>query len=332
MIRNTTHQDDFEKYLDIYEVNPADMQEAFTGYTENEFEDMESLKALRILQYRIDTLRRAFLCSLLALEADGGRPDFSRWRRATNAMSHVAVVMGDWAAKNGNILQEEEEFNLSTPQKEPTTPARERLRTQLRHLTSLSQGIRGLQARMQILREESNRTLDETEDVNDLGRRLMSQYDSVGVDLRNLMQAWETGKASLAHNIERNSRRVSQASSGLLSPVPSLGGRTAVEDGGSPSDALKALNGEGLTHLRTPSTSVSGGSGSDEEVFEAIAIPKRRNTITREERIAKIHEERARQISLRERRETNTSMIRELESVMKLKPKQRMSTGRITPG
>lgn len=178
---------------------------------------------------------------------------------------------------------------------------------------------------MQILREESNKSLEESEEVTELGSSLMAQYESIGADLRALVQAWETGRAALAVNIDRAERRVSQNSNGLRSPVPSLGGLTAVEEGG-PSDALRALNGELVPRSGPPSVS---GSGSDEEIFEAIAIPRQRPMMSREERMAKIQEDRARQASLREQRESTTNMLKELESVINLRP-MRNPGGRIT--
>jgi len=207
---------------------------------------------------------------------------------------------------------------------------------------------------MQILREESSRRVEDSSGDDggapELGASLLAQYDSIGADLRALVQAWETGRAALAANIERQERRVSQASSsgggggGMRSPAPSLGGLTVVEEGcgggggggsgsgsGSPGDALRALNGEGRPRS---SLSMSGestaNSASDEEVFEAIAVPRQRApTSSREERVLKMQEERARQAVLREKREASMNMVKELESVIHLRPK-RLNAQRIT--
>lgn len=214
----------------------------------------------------------------------------------------------------------------------PTTPkaasklVSERLRGQVRKIGALSTGIRSLQAKMALLREESNKTIEESDDLTDLGPNLRAQYESIGEDLRHLTQAWETGKSALASNLDRHERRISLASSGLRSPVSSLGGLTAVDEGGGPADALKALSGE-MTPLSDRS---SMGSPSDEEVFEAIAMPKQRSSLTREERIAKVQEDRVRQAELREKRMSSTNMIRELQSVINLRQPKRGMGGRIT--
>ena len=337
-LRHLINEDDLEKYLDVYEIGPQDVQEAITGFQTDEFDDTESLKALRMWQYRFSVLRKVFLCSLLSLEADGGRADFARWKTAVSHMERVATVAGECAEKINLILQEEEQFILpSTPKRNSTTsPERERIRNQVRKLSSLSSGIRGLQAKMQILREESTKSLEDSDDFAELGQSLLSQYDSIGADLKSLVQAWESGRTSLAMNIERHEQRMSQASSNLRSPTMSLGGFTAVDEStgpGSPSDALRALEG----HIRqgssvsSASPTASAESNSDEEIFEAIAIPRQRTTLTREERIAKMQEDRLRQAATRERRETGMSMIRELESVMKQRPKRMsMPVGRVT--
>ena len=317
-LKQLVQEDDLEKYLDVYEISNPDLQEAAQGCSPSEFDDAESLKALRTLQYRLSTMRRVYLCSLLALEADGGKPDFTRWSTVVNSMLNLARPVGEWSEKFNRVLAEEEQFILPSPSKVAPTPGREKLRNSVRKLSGLSQGIRGLQAKMQVLREETNKSLEDTEDITELGHHLMIQYDSIGADLKSLMQAWEAGKNALALNIDRRERRISQASSGLRSPAPSLGGLTAVDEG-SPSDALRALNGGTLSPQQSAPPS-DQGSTSDDEVFEAIAIPKTRVTMSREERMQKIQDDRARQASLREQRDASTNMLRELESVINLRP------------
>jgi hypothetical protein len=329
-LRRQVQEDDIEKYLDVYEISNPDLQEAALGYNESEFEDVESIKALRAWQYRLSTLRRVYLCSLLALQADGGKADFSRWGTVADSMVLVAAPMGERSEKFNQVLAEEEQFVIPSPNKLQPTPGRENLRNSVRKLSGLSQGIRGLQAKMQVLREETNKSLEDTEEVTELGGHLMVQYDSIGADLRSLIQAWETGRNALALNIERHERRISQASSnGLRSPVPSLGGLTAVDEG-SPSDALRALNGETLSPQQSAPPS-DQGSNSDDEVFEAIAIPKTRVTMSREERMQKMQADRARQASIREQREASNNMLRELESVINLRPhRHTLPAGRVT--
>ena len=99
----------------------------------------------------------------------------------------------------------------------------------------------------------------------------------------------------------------------MTSPTLSLGGTTDVESG-SPSDALKALTGE---------------MSSDDDVSEAVAAPRQRSTLSREERIAKMKENRIAASTLKDSKEANTHMLKELETVIRLRPRGR-TTGRIT--
>lgn len=321
-LRTLVDEDNLEKYFEVYDISTQDAREASTneglGVTET---DPESLKALRVLSYRTNMLRRVTLCSLMALEADGGKTDFYRWRAAVDIMERLGAVNASSNERITQVLLDMEHFQIpKTPCKTPSTPGGERLRAQVRKISMLSSGIRGLQAKMQILREESNKSIEQSDDLTDLGPSLMSQYESIGNDLRDLMQAWEIGKASLASNITKRERRISLASSGLRSPVSSLGGLTAVEEStGSPAEALRALNGDMLPPSNRSSMATSP---SDEEViFEAVALPRQRSSLTREERIAKMHEERARLSTLREKRDAKTSMLKELESVINIRPK-----------
>ncbi|KAF2705329.1 hypothetical protein K504DRAFT_460584 [Pleomassaria siparia CBS 279.74] len=326
ILKQLVEEDDLEKYLDLHDINNPDLQEASLGFSETEFEDAETLKALRSLQYRLSTLRRVYLCSLLALETDGGSLDFSRWSVAVESLSALGATAGTWGEKINRILSEDEQFVLPSPLKTQSNPGRDGLRNSVRKLGSLSQGIRGLQAKMQILREESNKSLEGSEDVTELGSHLMAQYESIGADLKSLVQAWDTGKNALAVNIVRHERRRSQVSSGMRSPVPSLGGLTAVDEG-SPSDALRALNGGySSPHVSAPSS--VAGSNSDDEIFEAIAMPRTRpTTMTREERLHKIQDDRTKQANLREQRDASNKMMRELESVINLRPQRVAGSG-----
>ncbi|KAH8815133.1 Mysoin-binding motif of peroxisomes-domain-containing protein [Xylogone sp. PMI_703] len=315
---------DLEKYYDIYDISDMDSADALLGYSEAEFEDVDSLRALKILAARFHTIRKIFLCCLLALDAHGGKPDFLRWGTALDEIHAVSAVTAEAEERMRRILTEEESFPVPPTPKMPLTPRGERWRTQLRKLNSLSSGIRGLQAKLHVLKEESDRTINsETEDFSEFGADLMSQYESIGVDLKSLMQEWEDGKAALASNIDRNERRISSMST-AVSPAISLSGLTSVEEG-TPLDALKALNGE-----RRSQSSLDFSGSEAEEVFEAIAMPRQRSSLTREQRIAKMKEDRARRESSRDRQEANTRMLRELESVINLRPKRTTPNGRVT--
>lgn len=341
LVRTRRNEDDYERFLDIYDVSREAIKEACAENLLVEELDGEALGTLRMMAYQYSTLRRALLCSLLSLEADGGRPDFARWRTATETMESLSRVTANNATILRDVLKELEGeshqyvCSIVTDQVKdfatPTTPkaasklSSERLRGQVRKIGTLSQGIRSLQAKMTLLREESNKTIEESEDLTDLGPGLLAQYESIGADLKHLVQAWETGKMALATNLDKHERRISMASSGIRSPVSSLGGLTAVDEGG-PAEALKALMGESGHSDRSSIVTTP----SDEEVFEAIAMPKQRSTLTREQRIMKVQEDRVRQAELQEKRMSSTSMIRELQSVINLRQPRRNTEGRIT--
>lgn len=318
---------DLEKYHDIYEITHSDIQEIedLTAGNVPESEDPETLKSLKISLQRLQIARKLFLCSLLALDADGSKPDFPRWAQATATMHHLSELSATAATNLDKILSEGDRLSRPPTPRPPLTPGREQVRAQMRKVSTLSHGIRALQAKMHILREESDRALDASADVAELGTNLLVQYDAIGADLKLLMQEWEEGRAALAMTIDRNERRISLSSAGILlsrSATPnSLGGATAV-GGGSPTDALKALNGGRVEDVHGLS------SGSDEEVFEAVALPRQRSTLTREERLQKMKEERVRTAFRKEEKDASGNMLKELETVIKLRPRGR-TTGRM---
>lgn len=202
----------------------------------------------------------------------------------------------------------------------PLTPGQERWRSQLCKLQSLSTGIRGLQAKLHLLREESDRALDGSSDVSKLGPNLMSQYEAIGADLGELMSTWEEGKTALALGIDRNEKRLSSMSTGLSSTS-------------SPSEptSLDSIGAWEATRRRNSDSSPTRGPKDDVEaeppveVFEAVARPRPRSLLTREERLVKMREEREQKAQARQQMEATRGMLRELETVINLRPRQRAS-------
>ena len=179
---------------------------------------------------------------------------------------------------------------------------------------------------MHVLREESDKLLDNTDETAQSGPTLILQYDSIGEDLNSLLRDWEQGRAALVSNIDRNHNRRSSSlprKAKSLSPTPSLGGCTAVES--SPPGSLLPYSGRLTSRSRSSTTTSSSG----EEVFEAVALPRQRSTLTREERLAKLKEERVRQAIVKGKADANTTMLKELEMVIRLRPRGR-TTGRMT--
>ena len=219
------------------------------------------------------------------------------------------------------------DFQTPPTPKLPLTPSRERVRSQMRQLGNLSQGVRSLQAKMRLLRDDSDKAMGLSDECSAPTTNLLAQYDSIGVDLKELVREWEQGRAALATNLDKKGHQRSISSpygARAVSPTLSLGGTTA--GGGSPKDALQALNGNPEL-LRSRSSTTASSSG--DELFEAVALPRQRSTLTREERIAKMKEERVIQAIARENSQANTHMLKELETVIKLRPRGR-TTGRMT--
>ncbi|EGS18085.1 uncharacterized protein CTHT_0061000 [Thermochaetoides thermophila DSM 1495] len=323
-VKGFAEQMDLEKYHDIYDISDFDISDAMQGFTEKEFEDMESLRSLKIAAARFHTIRKILLCSLLAFEASGDNNDYLRWSTAVEGLKTLNELTLQSFERLRQLLADEETFPTIPETKLPLSPAREKRRSQFMKLNSLSTGIRGLQAKLALLREEAEKTLNEADDVNDvseLGQALMAQYESIGQDLKMLTQAWEEGKAALASGIDKHEKRISSISS-LLSPASSLSGLTAIEEtpGGGAAEAFKALTGE------SPRSSCFGstkGDSDEAEVYEAVSLPSRpRSLLTREERIAKMKEEREQRELAHERAEANRGMLRELEMVINLRPKR----------
>lgn len=99
---------DLDKYYDVYDISDLDYTEAMLGYTEGEFEDEDSVRVLKIFAARFHTIRKIFLCCLLAFDAHGGKPDFHRWGLAVDELHTLCSVTSEAEDKLRRILGEEE--------------------------------------------------------------------------------------------------------------------------------------------------------------------------------------------------------------------------------
>ncbi len=115
MLQPLLNEDDLQKFFEVYDIRPDDLQEASLGYGGVDADDNETLKQLRVIQYRFSTLRRMVLCSLLSLPATGRKVDAVRWKTAVKEMERLSILM-DQSAQNLNKLLDEEERKFLTDQ------------------------------------------------------------------------------------------------------------------------------------------------------------------------------------------------------------------------
>lgn len=112
-----TEEMDLEKYYDIYDISDMDSADSMLGCSENEFDDSESVRVLKLLAARYHTTRKIFLCSLMAINASGGKADFLRWSTAMDEIQGVFTVTQQAAERLRDILTEEEStyFGITSP-------------------------------------------------------------------------------------------------------------------------------------------------------------------------------------------------------------------------
>jgi hypothetical protein len=194
---------------------------------------------------------------------------------------------------------------------------------QIDKVGGMNMSIRTIQAKMYSLLEESKKTLDNADDVSELGQMFMSRYDSIGKDIEDLMEAWEAGKASLAKSINKNERRVSSLSS-IMSPNIDYSMEAVLEEtgegGGGVAAAWDQLTGGEVPPAGVGGTSPPSSPGAPPpvmETFEAIAAPRPRSTLTRTERIQRAQEDRKTKEADRAQAMQRGHVMGELRDVLK---------------
>ncbi|KAI1376369.1 Mysoin-binding motif of peroxisomes-domain-containing protein [Hypoxylon crocopeplum] len=303
-----------------YQFTVADVVDRFQVFSKADSQNAEKLQPLKDAAFLFHDIRKMFLSGLLALHTVGNDSDRLRFTTILEAFKELNIVTKQAYARVRDILADND-FQIPKTPRSPETPGHDRWRHQVRRLNSMTMNIRSVQAKLHLLREESSKALNEADDISDLGPLFMAQYDSIGQDLRDLMEAWQTGKASLASGIDRNEKRLSSIGSTLMSPISTMSGRTITEeDENSPderepgvADALKKLNGDSSppSELDIP---------IEPEVFEAISIPRPKCLLTREERIIRMREDRKTKEIAKAKVEAQRGMMRELQGVLERKP------------
>ena len=101
---------DLEKYQDIYEISRTDMEDAelIASADLAELESADTLHDLKLGIQKIYLLRKLVLCTLMALDADGGQRDFDRWAVAVGAISDLTKLTARAVAHIDEVLREEQ--------------------------------------------------------------------------------------------------------------------------------------------------------------------------------------------------------------------------------
>lgn len=347
-----SHVADFDRFLEVYDVRKDDIEDAKIGFVEVTQEELESLRSLKLYQYRLATLRRLLLCSLLSIPATGRQSDATRWRVAVAVMEYLTQLLIDSNDILSKLLKDEQQLSkrsstVSRPQSTSSRPASistsPSLSQAIRPISALTTGVHTLSARLHVLRNSvsSAAQLSEPNGPTRSSVNVQEQYDALGEDLKALMREWEQGRSLLNQEPGKQDRRVSSMSLGRtnsgLGIVVEDEDEGPVDTSAARASALRALTGEGVKRSSmllplqlplSPRDSVIDGisdtstpADEREAVFEGMAVPKPRQRsslsgMTREERIKKMQEEQQKLTEARKSREVKGDMMSELKTVI----------------
>ena len=338
VLQNFVVQQDLHRYHDIYEVSLVEYSDAIQVANALTEDARCALKELRFTMRLHAVARKVFLCDLLALRSTIGWHRVRQWKAVLVILRHLEEetilrqqhldqLLHD--LEFGSELRQlrvDRRDSALTSASEDINGASHQYRNQLQRFDDVAQGIRAVNAKLHIMREEIAGLKSANTDDSVVTTALSKHYDALGTDIRALQVDWERGRNAmrLAVNPDFRSRPGSLSPRTPVSPSPSYGG-VAIGDGG-PAEALRALNGDDRSSRSSDATLY------DEEVFEAVSKPMPRQRmslsagLTREEKIAKLNEERKKRATMAEHADTTTNMLRELKMVIKHRPHNRTSS------
>jgi hypothetical protein len=108
ILRPLTDEGNLAKYYDIYDIGLEELEAIEFSLSQRTNDDQYSLRSLRGLFGKLYSIRKSVLCCLLALSADGGGSDITRWSSAVEEMRELAGVTGTSMLKMTAILNEED--------------------------------------------------------------------------------------------------------------------------------------------------------------------------------------------------------------------------------
>jgi hypothetical protein len=324
--------DDLESYYHIYEISSEEFAGAVNFANDLSSEAQETLKQLRFLASLHTVARKLLLIDLLALRPTSTWTDIHIWRkvlRILHTLTEDTVQATRQLLKEVNdedqpvaedVVAPDDGDILLSPIQESSPQSRHHSKMQTRRFETIANAVRSLNAKVRIAQDGMSELIANDANEAAISSAISKHYESIGSDLRSLLVDWERGRTAMSLHLEPDSRysRPSSAGRSPISPSPSLGGLTMVD--GGPSDALRMLNGE--------EDGLIPQDALDEEVFEAVAKPRKRMSLalSREEKMAKLQEDRRKRATLQEQAETTTNMLRELQMVIKHRPQNRSST------
>ncbi|ETN43502.1 uncharacterized protein HMPREF1541_02661 [Cyphellophora europaea CBS 101466] len=332
-----TNVDDLGGYYHIYDLSPDDFTGAVGFANDLSTEAQESLKQLRFLFQLHTVARKFFLIDLMALRTKPSWSDVHQWRKVSRIASSLADDTQLASRQIEELINEDDvhsqygsDFVASPVRQDFVTPEKQQSKAQVRRFEAVGNGIRALNAKARIGRDDITDLISNGAGDRVINATIAKHYEAIGSEIRTLLDEWEHGRPTMLLNVASGGRdtRLSNVPRSPLSPSPSLGGMTMVE-GGGPADALRLLNGESESEHGTDSGTM------DEQVFEAIVKPQSRKrmslgvNMTREEKMAKLQEERKKRATFQEQADNTTNMLRELQMVIKHRPPHRQNS-RIT--
>lgn len=331
-------QQDLQRYHDIYDISLVEYSEAIRIANESTEDAKSALKELRFALRLHAIARKVFLCDLLTLRMTHGWHRVRQWRSVLNIIREIEEETLSRQRIIATKLNDEE-YGLEMEQKRmqgdtgslidspssTVSPESQQYKLQMRRFEDVAHGIRALNAKIHVLREEVSGLNAAKTDETVVLAALNKHYESLGTDIRALSYDWERGRNAMLLSASSNFRGRSGSLSPYspISPSPSLGGLTVVD--GGPADALRLLNGGDDRSSRSSDSTLY-----DEEVFEAVVskpTPRKRMSMvagmTREEKIARLNEDRRKRATMQEQADTTTNMLRELQMVIKHRPHSR---------
>lgn len=337
-LRPLINADDLHSYYHIYDISTEDFAGAVNFANDLSDEAQETLKQLRFLTSLHAVARKLLLIDLLALRPRPSWSDVHLWRRALRILQTLSEDGAQTTRRLQEALSDEvpsetEESSVpdggkadTSPARVPATPSRLQSKAQVKRFEMIANTIRSLNAKVRIARDDMSDLIANGSNEATISSSVAKHYEHIGLELKNLLADWERGRNAMLLTVEPMGG--SSPASGPRSPIspsPSLGGVTMVD--GGPADALRLLTGEDESDPQANKDAI------DAEIFEAVAKPRKRMSLafSREEKMAKLQEDRRKRATLQEQADTTTNMLRELQMVIKHRPHARTpSTARVT--
>ncbi|KTW29258.1 hypothetical protein T552_01213 [Pneumocystis carinii B80] len=321
---------EFDTLQIMYNLPNSQDLDSLPSYFKEDHSD--GLPYLKALFYTIHEKRRQCLVSLLSMSTSSLK-NISSWGCIIDQLKSLSDLMSNFGNEIEESLENNERISELSASKTKTNGKNIKWNDYTRNIGVLLQVLRRFQAKLYILKEETNCLMQGDIDEN-IKDDFLCYYDSLKDDLKVLMEKWESGRNYLLKicvesdsqtpkDLQSNSQKTEDSNPTFRKSLK-LDSNSSIDESRN-NKALSEITNDWeisspYSQCLQSSEETSLSTNEKEVVFETVSnnseLDIQLQKPTRAERIERIKKEREKHLKIKKDREIGMKVVSELKDVL----------------